>query len=604
MSQLAKTSIFVLTAAVLVVLAIWLKPGGVSDALYDDQGAEFFPNFKDIASVRELEIRTMDRLTGTIRVLEMQRGDKGWLISSHNDYPADMLRSTERLASFIGRTKEVVAGDTPGQHAGFGVLDPQDSKSAGKEGVGRRYTFKGAGQVLLADFIVGKPVPKREGYCYVRVPGRDRVYETAMDLKLTYGGANNWLDTDFTDWVDIDPLKFSEQQILKITLNRYDIQEQRQMFSESVNIVGREVIEVLKQMKGEPAKPFWTLADLDPATEEPDQDALLAIARAIDTFTVEGATRKPDDLKSWIEDKKVPFLPVKATEVAAIKGGGNQPGQRLVWVPSFNGSMTGFLMEEAGPRLLSNLGEIIMDLDSGLRYVLRIGELSSVLGGEGAADGEAEAGAAAGGVATSGKINRYVMVDVDWDDSLMPEPMPPVKPQILVEEEERKAREEEARKAKEEADRKAREAAVPEEKPADPADPAKPADPVDPAKPAESDQETPAPAPETPPAPAPETPTGTNDDAAAKAAAEAERLAADAAKAAREEDIRKATNDYSQALSKYTSSRDDWNRKKTENTKRMGELKDRYRDWIFLFPEELVAKTLKPRSELVKKKGS
>jgi hypothetical protein len=602
---MAKTSIFVLTAAILVVLAIWLKPGGVSDALYDDQGAEFFPAFKDIATVKELEIRTMDRLTGAVRVLEMQRGDKGWVISSHNDYPADMLRSTERLASFIGRTKDVVAGETPGSHGGFGVLDPQDSKSAGKEGVGRRYTFKGAGRQLLADFIVGKPVPKREGYCYVRVPGRDRVYETAMDLKLTYGGANNWLDTDFTDWVDIDPLKFSQQQITKITLNRYDIQEQKQFFSESVNIAGREVIEILKKMEGEPAKPFYTLADLDPNTEEPNKEALEAIATAIDTFTVEGATRKPDDLKAWLEERKVPFLPVKATEVEPLKGGGNQPGQRLVWVPSYNGGMTGFLMEESGPRLLSNLGEIIMDLDSGLRYVLRIGELSSVLGAEGAAAGDAAGGGDQPGAAVpaSGKVNRYVMVDIDWDDSLMPEPMPPVKPQILVEEEERKAREEEERKAREDADKKARESAVPEEQPATPGTPTTP---EDPAKPTEQDQETPAPetpAPETPAPAAPDAPVPADEDPAAKAAAEAEKTAAEAAKKLREEEIRKATNDYSQALSKYTSSRDDWTRKKTENTKRMNELKERYKDWIFMFPEELVAKTLKPRSELVKKKG-
>jgi len=592
MGHTAKTALFVITAAALVALAIWLKPGGVSDAVYDDQGTEFFPDFKDIAKVRELEIRTMDRLTGALKVLEMQRGDKGWVLSSQDNYPADMLRSIERLASFVGRSKEVVAGDTPGSHGQYGVLDPQDPKSAGKDGVGRRYTFKSSGREVLADFIVGKPVPSREGYCFVRIPNRDRVYETQLDLTLSYpAGASNWLDTDFIDWVDIDPMKFSQQQIKKITLNRYDIQEQRQMFGENVNIVGREVIEITRTMQGEPAKPVWSLTDLNPAIEEANKEAIEALATAIDTFTIEGATKKPDMLAEWYRDNKVPFLPVKANDIGALKGG-NQPGQRLIWVPSSTGTSTGFLMEEAGPRLLANLGEVIMELDSGLRYVLRIGELSGTLTGQ-AGTGESGAEGAAPVVA-GGKPLRYVIVDVEYDDALMPEPQAPVKPQILVEEEERKQREEAERTAR------ANQPAPPEETPGKPTDSPKPEDPTkpaDPAKPTESDQD--APAPETP---APATPGPIMEDPAATAA-RAEKEAADAAAAkARDEALAKATNEYSQAMSKYTSARDKWTKDKTENTKRMNELKERYKDWIFLFPEELVGKTQKSRAELVKPK--
>lgn len=571
-----KTLCFVIVAAALAAMAVFLRPGASVDAIHDDQGQSFFPRLTNVADAAEIEVRTMDRLTGAIKVLEMRRRDGKLLITSHEDYPADMWTSLDRLPQFISLKREVVVTDAPNQHANYGVLDPTDPKARGREGTGRRYTFLDAGGLKLADVIIGKEVPNRPGFCYARVPDVDRVYETAIDLKMSYPvGQNNWLDSDFADWIDIDPMKFSEQQITSIRLNRYDVEERQQVQEiapgftvrggEEITLVGREVVVLDRN----PEKSTWSLRDMDTANEELLSDVAAEIARSIDTLTIEGATRKPEILTELEAAGKL-AAPIPADKLNLPRGG------RVIPLPTPKRTVTGFILDPNSGTVFSNLGEVIMELNSGLRYVIRIGELSHTFG-----QGEGDASTPATTTTSAGQVLRYVMLEVDYDDALMPEPTVPVRPQILIDDDERKKAE-----------------ATPKPEGASPPSP----DGSTPPKPegdTPNDQETPDPA--IPVQPATDAPAAPTDGVVAPPVVDP---AAEEAKRAHEEAVRKASNDYSQAMSKYTSERESWEKKKKENSQRMQELRARYKDWIFLMSEDLMSKLQTSRADLVKPKAT
>jgi hypothetical protein len=540
MNQTGTTVLIVAIAVVLCAAAVVLRPGVAGDGTYDDQGELFHPGFTDLSECREIEIRMADRATGAIRNLELRFDDSGgWRATTHENFPADMFTSIQRLGGFVGLAKAAIVSDDPSTHRLYGVIDPANQRGSAPSEVGRQYTFKDSNRRIIADLIVGKQVSRdgAAGMVYARVPGRDRVYEAQLDLTMSYPpGTNNWLDADLTDWIDIDPMKFSQQQIMRIRLNRYDVEEQalipgQPAFGERVTVIGREVVDIEYDKDNNK----WLVAGIDPEREEVIQEVARAVGHAIDVATVEGATRKHATLQKWMDDGDVaPIVP--ATELPAPQATGNQPGQRIFWATGGNGQNTGFLLEEHSKRIFSNLGEVIMELNSGLRYTLRIGEVTvSTESAPGASDAEA--------VSAEARALRYVILEVEWDDALMPEPVAPVKPAILVEEEERKAREAAAAAA-------ADDNATGEEPTGDQ------------------------------PSPVIETPVDPE----------------------REEAIRLATNEFSQAESEYKRKREKWLTDSEANKKRMAELQERYRDWVFLFPESLMADVQKSRSDLVRPK--
>ncbi len=563
MGQTGTTLAFIAVAVLLCLAAVTLRPGTAQDTDFSDQGELFYPGFTDMTECRELEIRMADRTTGAVRNLELRFADEGgWRATTHEDFPADMFTSIQRLSAFVGLTKSVVVSDESTSHRLYGVVDPSAQRGAPPADVGRHYTFKDRNRRIIAEYIIGKPVVRdgATGFVYARVPGHDRVYETQLDLTMTYPpGTNNWLDADLTDWIDIDPMKFSQQQIMRIRLNRYDVEEQpvfpgAPSFGERISVINREVVDL--EFDKDSRK--WQVAGTNPETEHVDQEVAKAIAHAIDTLTVEGATRKHPTMQEWMDKGEVAPV-VAASELPAPKSTGNQPGQRIYWATGGNGLNTGFLLEEHSKRIFSNLGEVIMELDSGLRYTLRIGEVTvSTESKPGETDEEA--------VSAEARALRYVVLEVDWDDALMPEPVAPVKPAILIEEEEREAREKAAQEAQPAEPESNPEGSTPEQ----PSDQEAPIGPVAPDTPAAEPTETNVDA----PVPDPE----------------------------REERIRVARNEYSQAESKYKRDREKWLRDVENNKKRMTELQDRYRDWVFLFPESLMADVQKSRADIVKPK--
>jgi len=84
------------------------------------------------------------------------------------------------------------------------------------QGRGSRITMKDKDGVTLADFIIGKQVPERQGFRFVRVPGENRVYASRVDLDIS---------TKFQDWIEAKLLEVEASKIERVVLDNYSVNE-------------------------------------------------------------------------------------------------------------------------------------------------------------------------------------------------------------------------------------------------------------------------------------------------------------------------------------------------------------------------------------------
>ena len=148
----AKTCWF-LAAAVVVAAVAWLShPVKAVKVETDVVGKKLFPDFKDPASVENLQVLQFDQAKGDPIVLEISKQNGLWVIPSHSKYPADAKDHLAAAAnSLIGLT---ILGLAPGFSAGrrpwitasfrkahnrFGVVDPDPEKvKSSDDGIGTR----------------------------------------------------------------------------------------------------------------------------------------------------------------------------------------------------------------------------------------------------------------------------------------------------------------------------------------------------------------------------------------------------------------------------------------------------------------------------------
>ncbi|MBL8755414.1 MAG: DUF4340 domain-containing protein [Planctomycetes bacterium] len=380
MNQVAKTGIAVGAAVGLSLLALSMGPREVRLAEFDDQGQEFWPTFKDGASVTELEVVEFREATGEPYPFVVKRDDKGrWTIPSHGNYPADAKdRMGKAAAMLLGLKKQAVVGDVKGRHVDYGVVDPLES-GAETKGRGKHIRLKDSAANVLADLIVGKAVEGKTGEFYVRVPDKKRVYRVKLDGELS---------TKFADWIETDLLKASSWDIAKVTFDNYSIDEQRGA------IVPGDKLVVGKDDAGK-----WTFAGLDAEKEESNEDKLREIGDTLGQIKIVGVRQKPEGLTARLE---------RANGIEA-----QLLAQSL--------QQKGFFLDRSG-KLFSNEGDLLFETKKGVRYTLRFGEL--VLG-----DGDEVTSGIADpkqkpkeGEAAKAGNNRYLMVTAEFDEALLPKP--------------------------------------------------------------------------------------------------------------------------------------------------------------------------------------
>src|SRR5450432_1691627 len=213
MRETIKTLLFVLTAAALAITSSFVEPESATPKLLNDQGEEFYPQFRDPQAVKTIEVVDYDESTATTRPFQVESQNGRWVLSSNSNYPVDIGdRLTKTAGALIDLKKDLVKSDAVQDQATFGVVDPLDQKAAGLTGRGKRVTLRDARKDVLADFILGKPVEEKAGYRYVRVTNEKRVYAVKTDADPY---------TKFSDWVNSGIARIPVAAIRKVSIVSY-----------------------------------------------------------------------------------------------------------------------------------------------------------------------------------------------------------------------------------------------------------------------------------------------------------------------------------------------------------------------------------------------
>jgi len=391
MSEARKTAIFLTLAAAFLLLAWVSRPAGHDPIAVDDSGERFFTEF-DPLEATSLEIIEFDEETATPRVFQVAQQNGVWSIPSHENYPAD---AKNQLAEAAGGIVDLIKGpnisDRPADHELYGVVDPT-ATDPGATGVGTRVTLKNESADVLAEFIIGNQVMDRPELRYVRLPQIDRVYTTKV--------STDKLSTRFEDWIEKDLLQLDPNDIVRVLVNNYSIDEINQLIRQGdrINLTFDDTDRVWS-LEGHVEGETLAIEKLD------------ELKRALDDLQIIDVHRKPAGLSGELraEDQLV----LDAPAIRSLRARGY------------------FVV---GGRLLSNQGELIVSTKSGVQYVLRFGEIAL---GQPAPEPDPQASGADGATtAPSAGANRYLFVTARFNADLiekpdledLPEPTAPAEP--------------------------------------------------------------------------------------------------------------------------------------------------------------------------------
>lgn len=593
MNESTRTISYVGVAAVSVVLAIFFAPSTPkAPDEFGDVGRPFFADFV-ATDAKSLTVVSFNEDSTRSKVFNVEEKDGKWVIGSHRNYPADGKdRLAKTAASVIGIKKEQFATKDPEQYVAMQVVDPLDEDSKKLKGRGQRVTLKDASGKVLVDYIIGKRVPNRDSYYYIRNPAEKSVYMAKLNIDLS---------TKFADWIESDLLQLQGENLSEIVVNKYSIDKKKG------KIVGQET-NILKRAK--PADP-WTLDGLDETKEEVNQTEVGTMTTALADLKILGVREKPEGLSADLKSDKGIALDQIAMRDLQSKGFYFQPDGQLV----------------------CDQGEMIPITDAGVAYTLRFGEV--FLGTELEMETGIEAdqrkqdekeGKKEKAEEKGSTKNRYVFITAHFDpQALGPKPEAPgkaaKKPAV-------KKPETEAPAEAKPADEKPTEEKPKEEKPADekpaedkPAEEKKAAEekPAEAKPEAKSDEaakqgdcqdeaEKPAeekPAAEKPAEPKPEAKpeaAETKEPAAEVKPAEVKKEAAPAAAPKGPTPEEQAKADLLAATKKYEDDLKAYNEKVAKGEKKVKELNERFADWYYVISEENFLKLRLSRATLVKEK--
>ena len=379
MKELDKTTVFVGAAVILVVWALTTAPRRVAPDAFFDVGETFFPEFTDPEAATTLEVVEFDEDTAAAAVFQVTNREGLWTIPSHHDYPADgKERLANTAAGVIAITKDDYRSDNVTDHEAFGVIDPLDESISTLRGRGRRVTFKGLSEEVLADLIIGNSVEGRPGLNFVRVPDQNRVYAARTDIGIS---------TRFNDWIETNLLEVERDDVKHVELNEYEVDEGTGV----VRNRGEFVIDWVED-------DVWTGTEM-PDGMEIDYVQMNLLVGGLMGLDIVGVRPKPEGLSGNLR---------QAFEDRTITNADLQTMQSRGFYPTQAGEM------------LSNEGELLVRTDDGVRYTLRFGEIlygsgNAVAIGDETSDDEE----------TGSGENRYVLINAEFDADAFPEPPRP-----------------------------------------------------------------------------------------------------------------------------------------------------------------------------------
>lgn len=372
MNTTTRTLIYLGSAAFLAIVAAVVSMSPSSDELagFSDVGTPVFPDFEDPSEAETLEVVAWDADAKTSQTFGVKKTNDGlWVITSHNDYPAEAAERLARTAaSLIGIERSALQSRNKDDWAKFGVLDPS-AENAGevktaaaseddsddpaaasdpdltKNEYGTRITLRDSSSNALVDLIVGNDVADRDGYRYVREPDNETTYVSKIDVDLS---------AKFADWIEPDLLKVQQNKIVKVKVDGYSVDEARGV------IVKGDVVEFEKEdLK---ASGSWTIGDLNEETEEFDESPVTTITSNLQGLKIVGVRKKRPGINADLTvDPSVGKNPLAMMQIQAEL---QQQGFYIVGD------------KDGNSRLASNEGELIAGTDEGVLYTLYFGEVA------------------------------------------------------------------------------------------------------------------------------------------------------------------------------------------------------------------------------------
>ncbi len=399
MNENTKTLTFVVAAALVALVAVVARPKAPQEAEeVDDRGKPLFEDFQPLAAT-SLEIFDFDEERATVRPFKVAQaagkdGTLRWSIPSHDNYPADAQNQLANAASsMMGLTILNKVANSPGEHATYGVLEPDPAKlRAGATGVGTKVVLRDKDEKDLVAIIIGKETPDGKDLRYVRRVGEDGVYIVEVKTEK--------LSTKFEDWIEKDLLKLSTWDIREVRALDYSFDE----LSGQPNIRGQFALKY-----DDAGDPKWTLIEdrviKDGAwvdrnlgeDQELDATKLDALRNAFDDLKIVDVSPKPEGLSTDLRDTGTFRTNQDAVMSLATRG--------FYLVPVSNQHY----------ELLSSEGEARVVMKDGVQYTMRFGSVAAGTGG-GRVVGEKAAEDADEG------LNRFIFVMAEFNPEVLEKP--------------------------------------------------------------------------------------------------------------------------------------------------------------------------------------
>ena len=376
MNELNKTATFIGVALILSVVAFASAPRRAAPDLFFDVGESFFPDFTDPDAAATLEVMEFDEETAAATPFQVTNQGGLWTIPSHHDYQADGAERLSNIAAdVISLVKEDFRSDNVADHEALGVIDPSDLTTSSLVGRGTRVTVRDTNTEMLADLIVGNRVPNRPGLRFVRMPEQKRVYTARFEADVS---------TRFEDWIEQNLLEVERDQVTRIVLNEYTVDERTRRATAPSEFTLDKVDDTTWNGTGVPDE------------QEVDFVEVNRLVGAIIGLRIAGVRPKPAGISGNLRDAAMAGRISQSDIVDLVNKG---------FYPTAEGG------------LLSNEGELLVRTAEGVLYTLRFGEIvygrgDAILLGNDASDDE-EAGPGE---------NRYVFITAEFDEAALPEP--------------------------------------------------------------------------------------------------------------------------------------------------------------------------------------
>ncbi len=405
MNEGRTTAIFAVVAAVSFGLALWSRPGAITNMAEEAEGVAgtslFEKKFEDPSEAATLEIVKYDEeLARLERFSVVKDSDTSlWRLPSYDDYPADASDQVrDATTPLIGLEVLDVVSTDRGDHSLYGVVNPDDEDlSVAESGVGMLVRVKGSSDDVLASLVVGKEVEKTEGQRYVRIPSQDAVYQVELSTEAFTTDFQKWINSKLLDVrsFDITAISLRDYAVLPLQNGSYGISRKYDAdvkFNADSSKWDLNRFVVYEGNKG-------VDTELQPG-EQLQDSAINDLRNAVQDLEIVGVRRKPDGLAADL----------KADKSLAE----NEESMKSLLEQGF------FLQETArGVEMVATGGETIFGTDDGVQYLLRFGEASAGLG---TTDDEEEG--------ESG-LRRFLLVTAQLDESKFPPPELEVQPETV-----------------------------------------------------------------------------------------------------------------------------------------------------------------------------